>query len=271
MKEIKNISSLDKKSDCVHIYIRGQSFRKDFDGQKACINSLIDCIIRPLSDSGIYVKVSLCTYEHSNDDLFSSLFIKENGVEEFYLEQYKPGMHGKCQIKNFCHVLNKVLNNNDSALILRPDLLFLQKIDPIRMIESKFLFQWNTFHDTSTFEVPDQIHYMGREILASVIPGLLDKPELMGILPNGEGKGSLHNLYNRVVSITGSDSDISYIFYFKITSNYFQGSRCLLRGNPDVSELNNIYQYIRRVSEVENVSLIRRVFRRVIDKIRIVL
>ena len=130
-----------------------------------------------------------------------------------------------------------------SALITRADLIFKKEADASRFQKNMMLFQWNVFHDYVSKEIPDQVHYIGSDLLPQLAPILSFAPTRLGVLPNKSGAGTLHNIYNVLMHDGVDKSSISYLYYFNLNGNDYEESMCLLRGNSNRSKIQGFYDY----------------------------
>jgi hypothetical protein len=248
VKELKIIDE-GHRSEKVNVLLRGQSFRSTVEDQTLCLRSIFDNIVDPLIEAGFIVTVIQCTYKNELDDLFQKEQFQRYGNSVGY--EYLPFLPEMVRTQEECFLkaLGVIEKESTSTLLVRPDLIFIKKINVDRFFDNIFLFQWNYFHDYSIKEMPDQLHFIGSELVGEIRTYLSNDLSKVSILPNGAGQGSLHNMYNFLFECFGSDERISYIYQFNLSEKDFDGSRCKLRGNSLRSECDDhIFEY-RRIRE----------------------
>jgi hypothetical protein len=251
-KQIKSIRTIVKPEENTNknneiseiiIVIRGEVFRGTVEQQLNCLDSIYQHICKPLLQNNINIEFCIASYKHEKLHIVINRinsWMNKDMTKDYTITKDK----NSTQIKNFVYSLESASNQNKSLLIIRPDLLFKQDIEITRFNKNVFCFQWNYFHDSEIKEMPDQIHFIGTNILNDCIYIIKSAGENIGLLSNGQGRGSLHNLYN-VLKGAGIN-DISYIMEYKLDEEAFEGNRCLLRGNPERSKLNDFYGYERK-------------------------
>jgi hypothetical protein len=246
-KSIKKPENYDLllPSDKFQIIIRGESFRSTDEMQIKCIESIINMIIVPLTKFGITVEINLSLYNNEKNHVIKEKLMACKLVSKIH-ENYCSIRNIKSQSESINYSLSFTKDTN--VLILRPDLNIMKILNVDLYSKNNFHFQWNYFHNYQIREVPDQIHFIGEFVLDRVKSILLDQQDNLGVLPNGQGISTLHNLYN--VLYEDGFSSISYLIDYKLDDDSFDGTYCKLRGNPLVSNLNDFYTYERTITKI---------------------
>jgi hypothetical protein len=214
------------------IIIRGDTFRcNKVDTQLKVYDSIIEHVLKPLKINDIQIKI--VTFYHKHNGVIPEKF-NEYNFELIIIEKDAN------QCKNFVKAINKVYDDKPTDcyffLILRNDLYFLRDLDYTRISRDKILFQWNLHLDYETFESPDQIHFIGGNLLDKFVD-CINRNEI-----DTNWKMTLHNLYNFCVEHFGEDN-ISYLNYIE---NPNPGEkRCKIRCNPLVDMGNPLCNYSR--------------------------
>lgn len=246
IKTIENTATFMPSSPlfgCVWVVLRGELFRGTEEQQFMCIASIVDFIIKPLKTDKAEVQLVFANYSHIKKELLFS-WLTSNYPDLKYLDLMVDRTPSSNQITNFMHALEVSAFSQCSVFVTRPDLLFKREIQMENCRRDNICFQWNYFHDYQTKEVPDQLHYFGADIISKVKEVFQKRPEFLGVLPDGSGMGTLHNMYNFLI-LEGFAKNISYLNEFLLSEESFSFSRCLLRGNPEISSLNDLYDYNR--------------------------
>lgn len=226
------------------IVIRGDLFRASPAQQELCLQSLAQCFGTPVLNAGHSLEVVLATYDHPDKQvvidqlasLLPGILIIDNSMVK------TPASN---QVRNFLHALSAGKDSARNFLVTRADLNFKKPLPLENCATDSFCFQWNYFHNCDTREVPDQLHYIGREIADQALASLKADPDALSALPDGRGAGTLHNLYN---ALTAAElgQNISYLYRYELDIAAFQGPECRLRGNSELSEYNDLYSYERQ-------------------------
>lgn len=253
VKTIDNTATLvnsSKPMGRVCVVLRGELFRGTEEQQFMCIASIVDFIIRPLQADKREVQLVFANYSHIKKELLLSWLTREY-ADLKYFDLMIDRAPSSNQITNFMYALKVSEISQSSVFITRPDLLFKREVQIVNCRRDNICFQWNYFHDFQTKEVPDQLHYFGADIIAEVRDVFQKRPDLLGTLPDGSGVGTLHNMYNFLI-LEDFKKNISYLNEFSLSDDSFRSSRCLLRGNPNISSLNDLYDYNRDEAPVSS-------------------
>ncbi|MFS1510729.1 MULTISPECIES: hypothetical protein [unclassified Vibrio] len=235
-------------SSKIDIIIRGESFRDGVESQTECIKSMLELIALPLIKDGKDVSCVLTVYEHKLNYKIVDLLSNSGYFTKIY-KYYSNRLVIRSQAQNFLTSL-QVSDEGRCALIIRPDLLFKKKIPDENMFKDRFCFQWNYFHDSQTRECADQIHFVGSSIKPKVICVLSKNIDMLGRLSDGTGAHTLHNTYNVLYDDFFIRDKISYLVQYCLSDSDFEGSYCKLRGNPDYSTLNDLFEYRRTLRKL---------------------
>jgi hypothetical protein len=225
----------------IRIVIRGELFRGTIRQQIECLDSIWLHLVCPLRAAGHKVSICLATYAHRETNIVLDIISAWENIAEVNMFRQKK-TENTTQADNFIHAINHCSDIGWSLLIVRADIRFKKNIEHVRLSSDVFCFQWNYFHDASLCEVPDQIHFLGKEITEKVRERINEPKVDMGTLKNGEGGGSLHNLYNVLKDIV----PFSYVMHFDLQDSDFIGNYCKLRGNPTKSTLNTFFSYEKK-------------------------
>lgn len=225
----------------ISILLRGHLFRKcSKETQIDLYKKMISHVIKPLKKESKDINVIIVSYKDENSVSFIGEIFKDYNYFYFKIPSKKSQV--VCFVDALNVVLeNKLLENCEGLLILRSDLYFLQDIDYQRIDRNKILFQWNLLHQKSNGEAPDQIQFIG----GNLIEEFIKKTKEFRI--DTIWKSSLHNLYNFCVCHFGKEK-ISYLNY--IADPEPNKDKCIIRGNPRprYGIGNPLYNYSRYIN-----------------------
>jgi hypothetical protein len=213
------------------IILRGETFTGTINNQIKAYYSVIEHVIKPMKKNNLYI--FLITYHNENNNLIKNIFSKYN----FELIEIKKTISN---IINFVNSINKIpdnlLDKADYVLILKNDLYFLQDIDYSRATRDNILFQWNLFHNFNTREMPDNIYYIGGNLIKKF------KILINNYKIDYRCKNTLYDMYNFCVRHFGK-SNISYLNYIKNPNP--NNKICLIRDNSNIKWGNPLYDNIK--------------------------
>ncbi len=261
------------------IVIRGQTFRKvkyiNIDKflcksrifseyiQIYCIKSFIKYVFRPIKETypNLQISVELLVYPHKKNDKLVKLISNHCECKITNLSKNEDN-----QVSTFIKCINQGIKHNvDGLLILRPDLAFIQNLNPRNLSDSMALFQWNLLHDNISLEMADQIHFLGKKTLKPIYKATLQNPI------DEKWKGTLHNFLRFTMKVIPKDK-IGYLNYIEDPNPNRKTSRVEIRGNPTVDMGNPLFLYstqIRKILFRENIlKFIQYLVLKVLDKFR---
>jgi len=213
------------------IFLRGETFTGTFNNQIKAYYSIIEHVIKPMKKNNIYIY--LITYPNENNNLIKNIFNDYN----FKLIEIKKTISN---ITNFVNSINKIpddlLDKADYVLILKNDLYFLQDIDYSRATKDNILFQWNLFHNFNTREMPDNVYYIGGNLIKK-FKFLINNYKI-----DYKYKNTLYDMYNFCVRHFNI-SNISYLNYIKNPNP--NNKICLIRDNSNIKWGNPLYNNIK--------------------------
>lgn len=238
MKNFLTIKNHDQNYniDTLNVFLRGSIFRTTLSDQKKCFKSIFKVLLDDLIKKKIKIKLFLTNYKTNKSSEVLDLLKNEFTGEIIDCQFDKKKITN--QSSSFVEILKIAKKFKGSSLIIRPDLIYFKKIKHKRLHKNYFLFQWNHFHNLSIKEVPDQLHFIGEEIIKMTYDICKININYLGLLPNNTGQNTLHNLYN---ILEKNFVNISYIFYIRNVK--YNGSVCLMRGNSHYSRIPHIYKY----------------------------
>lgn len=238
----------EELSNEIDIVIRGETFRDGVDSQIDCIRSILELVVRPLVEDKRDVSCILTVYEHKLNFKIEELLLASGYFTSIY-KCYCSRLVIRSQAQNFLSSL-KASKGERSILVIRPDLLFKKMLPIESMFTDRFSFQWNYFHNSQTYEYADQIHFIGSSIKSEVIDLFSKNIDMLGKLSDGTGSHTLHNIYNLLSNDPFTKDKISYLVHYSLNKSHFEGSYCKLRGNPDYSTLNDLFEYKRIIRKL---------------------
>jgi hypothetical protein len=238
MKKFQTIKDHNQLSNIkyLNLFLRGSIFRTTYNDQQKCIKSIFRILLKDLIRKKITIRLFLTNYKTDKTNILLNIIKKNFNGKIINIQFEKKKIRN--QSSSFVEILKIAKNFKGSALIIRPDLIYSKEIKHTRLHKDYFLFQWNHFHDFAIKEVPDQLHFVGENMIKKTY--LLCKKNInkLGLLPNNTGQHTLHNLYN---ILEKNFVNISYIFY--ISNVTYNGSVCYLRGNSHYSKISHFYKY----------------------------
>ena len=244
----------------VRLIIRGVTFRSTDADQFDCLYSVVKHIVTPLKRRGFKVSMCLCVYRHEKNylllDYLNKIHSETVELFEFSKVQYTN------QVDSFIAAIENNVGRG-SLLIVRSDIVLLRAIDVDGIRSDNIGFQWCYPHNKYTYEYADQFHFIGGEHVGEYLKTIKSAGRDLYQMADGTGRNTLHNLFNVVGSNRSLSNNVCYLFDVShIDVEYDVEGNCNLRGNPDASGLNNLYEY-RRVKKTDPL------WQRIIRKLRI--
>jgi hypothetical protein len=151
------------------IVMRGATFRVSAELQERAFCSFSRHVVEPLKKAYALssVHVHLCVRPHKDNDQIMKNAEKYFGVamEDVSFREVSK-TEQPLQTGQYKTCLDDVPNDAGFALILRPDLIFQENLNFGRAVSpDRFYFQWNLFQNCKKLEVPDQIHFIGGNMI----------------------------------------------------------------------------------------------------------
>lgn len=232
----------------ITIIIRGDLFRGcSKTNQSKALASIVKHAIGPLNIPPGNINVVAIANEH--DDLEGYKEIIRDIFKDYNFYLWPRG--SSSQVHGFIDCFNIVNNhytelfeNILGVLVLRLDLYFFSDIDYTRISPDKILMQWNLLHSKSTGHVPDQIQYIGGNLIHDFI-NTINNSRIDTSWP-----GTLHNIFNYCTEHFGSNK-ISYLNYYDDPKPGWDN--CPIRGNPGILMGNPLFTYTRYLQTGEGI------------------
>ena len=226
------------------IIFRGATFRSEVFSdfiQTHCIKSFIKHVLKPIKKihPDLDFSIEFLVYPHSKNQKLLEIVSRYSLASITNLSKNKDN-----QISTFTKCINNAIEQNvDGVLIIRPDLAFIEDLNPKNFCKSKILFQWNLLHDNISLEMADQIHFLGKNVLKPIYEYSLTRAI------DEKWEGTLHNLLRFSMKILPKDK-IGYMNYIKDPNPDRKNSRVEIRGNPTVDKGNPLYLYSSQIKQI---------------------
>ena len=224
----------------ITIMIRGDLFRGcSKPNQSKALTSIVKHAINPLNIPPN--KINVVAIANKHDDLEGYRGVAEDIFKDFNFNMWIRG--SSSQVHGFIDCFN-IVNKRDASLfdnilgvlVLRLDLFFFSDIDYTRISPDKILMQWNLLGTKSTGHMPDQIFFIGGNLLHK-FTHTINTARIDTNWP-----GTLHNMFNYCTEHFGSDK-ISYLNHYEDPKPDWDN--CPIRGNPGILMGNPLFTYTR--------------------------
>ena len=252
--------------NAVWVVLRGQTFRMNsLSIQKRLLSSIQQFVFHPIKQSFplMELNVHLCAPVHKNNLNLLEVLKSYSELQTISFQEYDAV--NKTQLQNWlgCVPQNLLsLNKTAFTIIIRNDLLFLERLNVSAIQNNKFYCQWNLWHNCESKEMADQIQGIGGLYLKP----LYDKiQENQTAFPNHDLQKknwkdqSMHNFYNYFAKHFGK-SNIAYFNDYSPNQCFTKetSAHCNMRGRWSASSTKEkspkrLFIYDREIEQFEKI------------------
>lgn len=267
LPRVKEIKCYPVKQDILNkkllITLRGETFRDNnrcdltskctkLSSQEYCIKKFIKHVLLVIKKTHpkLDIEVRLVTYPHPKNKLLKNIISKYVKCKLVELEKNKHN-----QVTTFLYCMRMAIQEKFAAiLIIRVDIAFIKDLSTINFCQDKVLFQWNLLHNKKTLEVPDQIHFIGANVISRLYKESFPRRGKLIVLKGDDNtlklkstcsldkrwEGTLHNfLFFSLKHL--KLNQIGYLNY--IEDPDLKKIDCDIRGHPNSRLGNPIYTF----------------------------
>ncbi len=243
------------------IILRGETFRDNnrcdltskytkLSSQEYCVKQFIKHVLLVIKKKypDLNIEVRLITYPHPKNIVLKEIINKYALCKLEELEKSKNN-----QVTTFLHSMKTAIEEKVAAvLIIRVDIAFINDLCVDNFCQNKVLFQWNLLHNKKTLEVPDQIHFIGSNVISKLYKSSLSPRRKFVVLAGDDNtlklqptclldqrwEGTMHNfLFFCLQSL--NLNQIGYLNYLEDPD--IKKIECDVRGHPNSRMGNPLY------------------------------